>query len=62
MSESYRNYIAALKKRWVGRTIVYGGEIHKVIDVDYNGCLLIDKKAEFTDATAIDAFTACVAR
>lgn len=37
---------------------MYAGEIYQVVDVDYNGCLLINKKAEFTDTTAIDAFMA----
>ena len=59
--QSYRNYLVALEKRWVGRHVVYGGDTYKVVGVDYNGFLLIDKKAEFTDTTAIDALTACVA-
>lgn len=58
MESSYRNFIAAMKSRWIGRSVMYAGEIYQVVDVDYNGCLLINKKAEFTDTTAIDAFMA----
>lgn len=59
--QSHQNYLVALEKRWVGRHVVYEGDTYKVVGVDYNGFLLIDKKAELTDTTAIDALTACVA-
>ena len=58
MSESYKNFISALKKKWIGKRVMYSGKIYTVVDVDYNGCLLIDKKAQFTNTTAIDAFMA----
>lgn len=50
----YSDYIAELKAKWCGKNVVYNGERHRVVDVDYNGCLLIDKWAEFTEATAVD--------
>lgn len=51
---SYKEYIQCMKKEWVGETVKFHGGKYKVIDVDYNGALLIDKKAEFTDTTAVD--------
>lgn len=63
MRQSYRNFIAALKDKWSGKNVAYDNAVYKVIDVDYNGFLLINKKAEFTDTTAaIDALTACAAK
>lgn len=50
----YRDYIAALKAKWVGARVPYEGKTYTVVDVDYNGYLLIDKPARFTDTTAID--------
>ena len=49
----YRNYITSIRKEWIGRTVEYDGKNYKVLDVDYNGALLIDKKARFTDDTAV---------
>ena len=49
-----------MKEKWIGKTIEQEGEKYKVVDVDYNGALLIDKKARFTDTTAIAAWSAKV--
>lgn len=51
---TYREYINGLRAEWKGRTVIYNGERHKVIDVDYNGMLLIDKPAQYTETTAVD--------
>lgn len=51
---SYRELIEQYRKEWNGAEVIYEGNKHKVIDVDYNGALLIDKKAQFTDTTAVD--------
>ena len=51
---TYKDYIESLKAKWIGKTVRFQGEQHKVVDVDYNGALLIDKPAKFTDTTAID--------
>lgn len=51
---TYKEYIENRKKRWIGKSVRYGGAIYKVIDVDHNGMLLINKKARFTDTTAVD--------
>lgn len=50
---TYKEYIENLKKEWVGQTVIYENEKYNVIDVDYNGFLLINKKAVFTDTTAV---------
>jgi len=51
---SYKEYIQSMKKEWGGKTVKFHGGKYKVVDVDYNGALIIDKKAEFTDTTAVD--------
>lgn len=50
---TYREYIERLKREWIGKIVLFENEEHTVVDVDYNGSLLIDKKARFTDATAV---------
>ena len=51
---TYSEYINGLRAEWKGRAVIYNGERHKVIDVDYNGMLLIDKPAQYTETTAVD--------
>ena len=53
---TYKEYIERKKAEWVNRKVSYQGIIYTVVDVDYNGYLLIDKKARFTDTTAISEF------
>lgn len=50
----YSEYIAEMRSEWIGRTVQYNGSRHTVIGVDYNGMLLIDLSARFTDTTAVD--------
>lgn len=50
---TYREYIDKLKKEWIGKIVIYENEKYNVVNVDYNGMLLIDKKAYFTDTTAV---------
>ena len=50
---TYKEYIEKLKSQWIGKEVVYENDKHKVVDVDYNGMLLIDKKARMTDTTAV---------
>lgn len=54
--ETYRQYIDNRREKWIGRRVMYDGEIYNVVDVDYNGALLIDKKAQFTDTTAVEVY------
>lgn len=53
---TYKEYIEELKKKWIGKIVIYENKKYKVVDVDYNGMLLIDKKARFTDTTAVAIF------
>lgn len=52
----YRDYIENKRREWKGKTVSYEDKQYKVVDVDYNGALLIDKPARFTDTTAIEEF------
>lgn len=49
----YRDHIEEMKKKWIGSRVLFDGMPYTVVDVDYNGSLLIDKKAKFTDTTAV---------
>ncbi len=50
---TYKEWIESLKNEWIGKRVKYDGNIYNVVDVDYNGFLLIDKKARYTDTTAV---------
>ena len=50
---TWKGYIEKLKKEWIGKEVIFENEKHKVVGVDYNGALLIDKKARMTDTTAV---------
>lgn len=50
---TWKGYIEKMKKEWIGKEVIFENEKHKVVDVDYNGALLIDKKARMTDTTAV---------
>lgn len=53
---TYREYIDAKRDIWKGKKVMYEGSTYTVVDVDNNGMLLIDKKARFTDTTAVESF------
>ena len=40
---AWSDYINRLKKEWIGKEVSFKGKKHKVVDIDYNGGLLIDK-------------------
>lgn len=50
---TWKEYINTLKNEWIGKIVEYEGKKYNVTDVDYNGMLLIDKKALHTDTTAV---------
>lgn len=50
---TWREYINKLKEKWIGKSVMYENKSYNVVDVDYNGMLLIDKKARYTDTTAV---------
>ena len=50
---TWREYIEKERKTCIGRKVKYRDKIYTVVYVDYNGVILIDKPAQFTDTTAI---------
>ena len=50
---TYREWIEKLKDQWIGKKVIFENEQYTVVDVDYNGALLIDKKARMTYTTAV---------
>ena len=53
---TYKEWIASLRREWTGARVLYEGEKHTVVGVDYNAALLIDKPARFTDTTAVATY------
>ena len=53
---AYRDYIKSEQQKWIGRTVYYEGQRYLVVDVDYNGGLLINKPTMFTDTTAVESW------
>lgn len=53
---SYRELVERERAEYIGRKVLYKGEEHKIVDVDYNGALLIDLPAKFTETTAVSRF------
>ena len=51
--KTYRKFIESRKKEWCGAKVLYKNEEYCVVDVDYNGFLLINKKGKHTDTTAV---------
>ncbi len=50
---TYKEWIERLKSEWIGKRVKFEGDIYNVIDVDCNGFLLIDRKARYTETTAV---------
>lgn len=50
---TYREWIESMKREWIGKRVQFEENIYNVVDVDYNGILLIDKKAQYTETTAV---------
>lgn len=51
--KDYKEWIAQMRVEWIGQEVEFEGHKYNVVDVDYNGALLINKPAEFTDTTAV---------
>lgn len=51
---SYKEYIEAKRNAWIGKKVMFEGQPYTVLDVDYNGGLLIDKADQFKKDTAVD--------
>lgn len=54
---TYKEWIEKLKKEWIGKSVLYENRKYGVVDVDYNGMLLIDKNALHTYTTAVSAIS-----
>lgn len=54
--KSYSEWIKELKSEWIGKEVIYENNKYIVVDVDYNGLILIDKKAKFTETTAVASY------
>lgn len=52
----YRERIERDKKEWIGKAVRFEGNTYNVVDVDYNGALMIDKPAQFTETTAVGSW------
>ena len=57
--KTWREYIADLKQEWIGKAVLFQGQQYIVVDIDYNGGLLIDKETYYHESytgttTAID--------
>lgn len=39
--------------KWVTKKVIYEGKEYTVVDVDYNGGLLIDKRNRYNDTTSV---------
>ena len=50
---NYKDYIALMRKKWIGKPVWYKGNKYTVVDVDYNGGLLIDLPNDYNDTTAV---------
>ena len=46
----YRDYIENKKTEWIGKKVMYQGVEYDVVDVDYNGGLLINKPTYYTES------------
>lgn len=53
---TYREWIEELKTEWIGKEVIYENNKYKVVDIDYNGLILINKKAKHTETTAVERF------
>lgn len=51
---TYKEALEEYRAEWIGREISYMGERHKIVDIDHNFAIMIDKPARFTDTTAVD--------
>lgn len=49
----YKELLSQMRSKWIGQEVEFEGHKYIVVGVDYNGGLLINKPAEFTDTTAI---------
>lgn len=51
---SYQEYLRSMYAKYIGARVRYNGRSYKVIDVDYNGFLLIDIPSDHAETTAVN--------
>ena len=50
----YQEYMRSQYAKYIGAMVRYNGLLYKVIDVDYNGMLLIDIPSDHAETTAVN--------
>ena len=50
----YQEYLRSMYAKYIGAQVRYNGRLYKVIDVDYNGFLLIDIPSDHAETTAVN--------
>lgn len=50
---SWAEHIKRLREEWIGKKVMYQGNVHTIVDVDYNGILHIDLPSAHNDTTAV---------
>ena len=50
---SYQEYLRSMYAKYIGALVRYNGRLYKVIEVDYNGMLLIDIPSDHAETTAV---------
>lgn len=53
MVTGYQEYLRSYYAKYIGARVRYKGRIHTVVDVDYNGFLLIDIPTDYAETTAV---------
>jgi len=48
----WKDYVEELRAEWIGKTVNFQGAQYKIVDVDYNGVLHIDRPTEYNATTA----------
>ncbi len=53
---TYREWIESLKGEWIGKHVKFEDGIYNVVGVDYNGFLIVDRKARYTETTVVGKY------
>lgn len=49
----YKDWIKALEDEFLGKKVMYDGDVYVIVKVDYNGFIHINKPSEHNDTTAV---------
>jgi len=49
----YKDWIKALEDEFLGKKVMYDGDVYVIVKVDYNGLIHINKPSEHNDTTAV---------